>query len=136
MVHLFRKQEAAPAAPVVRSEDDLLARERLIHLRIKVKALAAEAAIIRQEERRVCGLVRWGLQQHRKTVVRRAARESLLAYGLLRGAPYARMERACRTAPDLGAVATVAKRFGGDPAAVAAWVAEAQAYRKVAQQAA
>lgn len=136
MFQLFRKQEAAPAAPVVPSEGDLLARERLIHLRIKVKSLAAEATIIRQEERRVCGLVRWGLQQHRKTVVRRAARESLLAYGLLRGAPYARMERACREAPDFGAVATVAKRFGGDPAAVTAWVAAAQAYRKACQQAA
>jgi len=136
MFSLSRKQESAPAAPVVQSEGDMMARERLIHLRIKVKSLAAEATIIRREERRVCGLVRWGLQQHRKTVVRRAARESLLAYGFLRGASYARMERACRDAPDFGAVAAVAKRFGGDPVAMTAWVAEAKAYRKSYQQAA
>lgn len=136
MFSLFRKKESAPVAPVVQSEEDPLARERLIHLRVKVKSLAAEASIIRQEEHRVRGLLRWGLQQHRKTVVRRAARESLLAYGCLRGIPYGRMERMCRNDPDLGAVSVAAKRFGGDPVAVTAWVAEAQAYRKACQKAA
>ena len=54
-------------------------------LKIKVKSLAAEARIIRHEERKVHGMRRWGLQHHRRTVVRDAARRSLIAYQLVRG---------------------------------------------------
>lgn len=56
-----------------------------IELKIKVKSLAAEARIIRHEERRVHGMRRWGLQHHRRTVVRDTARRSLVAYQWIRG---------------------------------------------------
>lgn len=56
-----------------------------IELKIKVKSLAEEARIIRREERKVHGMRRWGLQHHRRTVVRDAARRSLVAYQFVRG---------------------------------------------------
>jgi hypothetical protein len=142
-----KKTEAAPATAAVVSTRSVPAaafepvpnedaRERLIHLRVKIKSLAAEAAIIRGEARRTRGLVRWGLNHHRTTVVRKAARESLLAYSMLRGVPYNAVERSCREAPDWAAVSAVARRFGGDAPIVAAWVRIAQEYRKACQQAA
>ena len=59
-----------------------------IELKIKVKHLAEEARIIRREERKVRGMERWKLQHHRKTVVRDAARRSLIAYLICRGRPH------------------------------------------------
>lgn len=56
-----------------------------IELKIKVKSLAEEARIIRKEEGKVHGMRRWGLQHHRRTVVRDAARRSLVAYQFVRG---------------------------------------------------
>ena len=56
-----------------------------IELKIKVKTLAEEARIIRHEERKVHGMRRWGLQHHRRTVVRDAARRTLVAYQWVRG---------------------------------------------------
>jgi hypothetical protein len=146
MFSLFaKKMEKAPATATVVSARVMPAEafvpvpvedayERLIHLRVKIKALAAEAAIIRQEAQRVRGLVRWGLNHHRTTVVRKAARESLLAYSMLRGVSYSSVERNCRAEPDWSAVAAAARRFGGDARVVAEWVREAQAYRKTCQQ--
>jgi hypothetical protein len=112
------------------------AAERLIHLRVKVKSLAAEATIIRQEAARVRGKVGYGLNQHRTTVVRRHARLNLLAYGLLRGVPYATMEARCREEPDFAEVASIARRFGATEAEVRAWRADADAYRKACERAA
>lgn len=51
-----------------------------VELKIKIKSLAAEAAIIRHEERKNFGMSKWNLQNHRKTVVRDAARRALIAY--------------------------------------------------------
>jgi hypothetical protein len=56
-----------------------------IELKIKVKSLAEEARIIRKEERKLHGMRKWGLQHHRTTVVRDAARRSLVAYQFVRG---------------------------------------------------
>ncbi len=130
MMQMLTTRAAAAAELFTPAEDDA-ARERRIHLRVKVKSLAAEAAIIRQEAARTRGLVRWGLNQHRQTVVRQAARTALLAYGLLRGASYASMEQRCLRRPDLAAVADTARRFGGDRAQIAAWVAKAEAHLQV-----
>jgi len=65
---------------------------RLSHLRVKIKSLAAEANIIRNEEKRYSDYQgdvytgeRQSLQEHRKGIVRQTMRESLLAYGFLRG---------------------------------------------------
>ena len=104
--------------------------ERLIHLRIKIKSLADEAKTIRSEANKTTGMVKWGLNHHRTTVVRNYTRKNLLAYGLLIGIPYQVMERRCYEAPDLTAVANLAMRFGGDKEDVALWIEEAQAYLK------
>ncbi len=56
-----------------------------IELKIKVKSLAEEARIIRKEERKLHGLHRARLHDHRVTVVRDAARRSLVAYQFVRG---------------------------------------------------
>ena len=56
-----------------------------IELKIKVKSLTAEARIIRKEEGKVHGMCKWGLQHHRVTVVRDAARRTLVAYQYVRG---------------------------------------------------
>ena len=77
-----------------------------VRLKIKIKSLAAEAAIIRKEERKELGWRRrkndpsratyQSLRNHRVDTVRRTARYSLLAYGFLRGREYLRMEKTCR----------------------------------------
>ena len=74
-------------------------------LKIKLKALAAEARIIRREELRLnCSPrigeafasvnteVRNAMHDHRVVVVRRVARATHLAYGFLRGRSYLQLE--------------------------------------------
>lgn len=56
-----------------------------IELKIKIKNLADEARTIRKEEQKLHGMEKWKLQHHRKTVVRNAARRTLIAYQILRG---------------------------------------------------
>ena len=86
------------------------------YLRVKVKSLAAEARIIRTEERRAKAHKQrdllQGLQHHRRVIVRQAARSSLLAYGFLRGHEYTTMEKSCKTSPDWGAIEKMIYRYG------------------------
>ena len=56
-----------------------------VELKIKIKNLADEARTIRKEEQKLHGMEKWKLQHHRKTVVRDAARRSLIAYMKIRG---------------------------------------------------
>lgn len=105
--------------------------ERLIHLRIKIKSLAAEAMIIRKEANKTKGMTKWGLNQHRTEVVRHHARHNLLAYGLLREIPYEVMEKKCDHAPDFKMIADIARRFGmADEKVLVAWIDHAKAYPK------
>lgn len=64
-------------------------------LRVKIKSLAAEARIIRAEERKHPGesLDRHQLHNHRVWDVRREARFSQIAYGFLRGRAYSQIEQ-------------------------------------------
>lgn len=92
---------------------------RLPQLRVKTKSLAAEAKIIRQDEKKYFrrntpnstffGL---SLRHHRTGVVRHAARIALLAFALLRGVAYLRVENKTSVAPDLAEVRKMADRFG------------------------
>lgn len=59
-----------------------------IELKIKIKNLADESRTIRREEQKLHGMEKWKLQHHRKTVVRDAARRTLIAYQRLRGRPW------------------------------------------------
>ena len=65
-------------------------------LKMKICALAAEARRIRTDEKKWPGdsSVRSALRKRRTVTVRREARCSQLAYGLLRGRRYAQLETA------------------------------------------
>lgn len=97
---------AATAASVPSGPEPLVllpaTRTDLARLRVKIKSLAAEARIIRQEEHRALRLSPENpdrlpryrtLREHRKQDVRAAARAALLAYAFLRGRAYATVER-------------------------------------------
>lgn len=101
-------------------------------LKIKIMSLAAEARIIRREEKKWPGTVagsnsasiRAGLHEHRITVVRPEARVALLAYGYLRGRHYLRIENKASEAPDWSRVLTLVNKFGSAKIAkedLAAW---------------
>ena len=90
-----------------------------VFLRVKIKSLAAEARIIRQEEGRFRDL--WhhqqtgpflGLKLHRTQDVRKEARSALLAYGFLRGVPYSKIEAKCWEAPDWFRIMQIVTKFG------------------------
>lgn len=61
-------------------------------LRIKLKALAAEARIIRSEAARTHGQLRHEMNMHRAGVVRDTARATHIAYGFIRGRTLEQME--------------------------------------------
>ena len=86
----------------------------ITYLKVKIKSLAEEARIIKKEEARAklrCrsnfvrksgqsshySSLRQGLYEHRILVVRRAARETQLVYGFLRGRKYKQLEPKCHT---------------------------------------
>lgn len=97
-----------------------------VELKVKVASLAAEAIIIRRLQARIAraasrrGVAKglspdWvSLQEHRRGVIRHEARHSHLAYGFLRGTPYAKIEAKCWTKPDWAKVEAMAKRFAKD----------------------
>ena len=99
--------------------------DRRVHLKVKIKSLAAEAKIIRREERLVLEKIRRGwtdrvwafdtLQSHRKGVVRTEARASHLAYAFIRGKAYRTVEATVRAGnePDWEKVTDLVWRFGG-----------------------
>lgn len=88
-------------------------KNRLVHLKVKVKTLAAEAKIIRKEESKASGdVLRSTLHFHRINHLRAIARTNLLAYGCVRGIPYKKMETKTATEPDWEGIKSIANRFG------------------------
>lgn len=85
------------------------------YLKIKIKSLAAEARIIRQEERKWPGPsdVRHGLHNHRVVDVRMETRSALLAYGFIRGKEYRKIETFCYSVPNGMRIAQLAVKYGG-----------------------
>lgn len=86
-------------------------------LKVKIKSLAAEAHIIRTEERRARGTLRDELHNHRVITVRQEQRATLLAYGFLRGRTLAQIEPhslppSLRAQPDWKRVETMVKKYG------------------------
>jgi hypothetical protein len=71
-----------------------------VYLKVKIKSLAAEAKIIRSEEKKHTRIdeelgynsIRHGLRIHRICIVRSEARYALLAYGFIRGRTYSKIE--------------------------------------------
>lgn len=88
--------------------------DKRVHLKIKLKSLAAEARIIRLEERRHRGPYQGDLHGHRVHVVRREARHSHLAYAFIRGHSYQAVEPKAKRAPDWEAVARLVSKYGLD----------------------
>lgn len=92
---------------------------RIPQLRVKTKSLAAEAKIIKHDEKKyfrrgTANAISFGasLYKHRTGIVRRAARIALLAFALLRGVAYLRVEQKTSVAPDLEKVRKMADHFG------------------------
>ena len=100
-------------------------------LKVKLKALAAEAQIIRCEERRCIAGARKGyvdnealreaLYLHRIHVVRREARDTGLAYAFIRGRAYKQIEPKASTPPNWGNVKRMVSKYGND-AGFETWV--------------
>lgn len=85
--------------------------DRRTHLKVKIKSLAAEAKIIRAEERKG-GVMVNSLHFHRVCDVRREARHSQLAYAFIRGVPYKVVEPNSKNAPNWSYVAKLVEKFG------------------------
>lgn len=87
-----------------------------VELKIKIKNLADEARTIRKEEQKLHGMEKWKLQHHRKTVVRNAARRSLIAYLKIRGKAWEqhalRNPGAVMAAADEKEVARMVRKYG------------------------
>lgn len=72
--------------------------DQRIYLKIKLKSLAAEAKIIRAEEKKYQDQsTKQGLYLHRVLNVRNESRATFIAYGYLRGRKYSQIEPHCRT---------------------------------------
>jgi hypothetical protein len=84
------------------------------YLKIKIMSLAAEARIIRKEERKWPGPsdARQGLHRHRVIDVRRECRVANLAYGFLRGRSYRALEAKCYEEPNWQRVAELIRKYG------------------------
>lgn len=85
-----------------------------VFLKVKIMSLAAEARLIRAEERNWPGEhdARKGLRKHRIRDVRREARHALIAYGFLRGRSYRQIERVAAQPPDWKRVEQLIEKFG------------------------
>ena len=101
-----------------------------IELKIKAKSLAAEALLIRREERKQLGHARWSkaagnqqdaataywtyqrLHNHRKHEVRNEARWTHLARAFIKGLPYSAVEtKPTRRPVDVSAVSRMVKAY-------------------------
>lgn len=113
---LNRIPSPAAIAPVVQAQP---VWTKKTYLRVKIKSLAAEAKIIRLEERkwvtkdgRKDHPIRIGLNAHRRHDVRKEQRSALLAYGFLRGRAYKRIESKCHAHPDIERVIELVRKYG------------------------
>lgn len=87
-------------------------RNRIRHLKVKIKSLAAEAVIIRSEERKSNGVLRGSLADHRRGIVRTEARHAQIAYAFLRGRRYEQIEQNPSKPFDRKKVLDAIARFG------------------------
>lgn len=114
----FKTTKKARKSPVKRIGFDHDPFVAAIHmLRVNIKSLAAEAKIIRIEEKR-CGIVyESNLRQHRIGVLRSEARVTLIALALLRGKKFREIDQ-CKFNCDAEALAIrvfkkLASKLGG-----------------------
>jgi hypothetical protein len=82
-----------------------------LFLKVKLKSLAAEARIIRDEEKKN-PLFHQALREHRIGIVRNEARHTQLAYGFLRGLSYRQIEPKAHQKPDWVKVEKMVQKYG------------------------
>src|SRR5271168_5421761 len=99
------------------------------YLKIKIKSLAAEAVIIKQEERKWKAVRQvftgdndvsinaphqmfFNLRYHRLFEVRTECRAAILAYGYLRGRTYQSIEAKCYQGPNWARVKELVSKYG------------------------
>lgn len=88
-------------------------RYGLAPLRVKIKSLAAEALIIRAEERRVAfPMSKTNLANPRRVEVGGEARSAILAYRCIRGKSYSSTEAPWSSEPDWKRIKTLARKYG------------------------
>ncbi len=88
-------------------------RDGRTFLKVKIKSLTDEAAIIRTEEGRTrCQEIWEELIRHRKWDVRNEARAAQLAYAFVRGRSYAQTESKCHQQPNWGRVKKLIQKYG------------------------
>lgn len=81
-------------------------------LRIKIKSLMEEARIIRKEEKRTFGQLRNELHLHRVMDLRRHARNAVVAYAIIRGIDYDRVEPIRYSEPNWAEVERMVRKYG------------------------
>lgn len=81
-------------------------------LRVKLKSLAEEARIIRREEKRSHGALREELYLHRINKVRRASRETHIAYALIKGRTIDQIEPKRYSEPNWDAINKMLTTYG------------------------
>lgn len=81
-------------------------------LRIKLMSLAAEARIIKKEERRMPVALAGEMHRHRIRRVRAEARDTHVALGFLRGRAYAQLEPIHYTDPEWKQVLAMVQKYG------------------------
>ena len=100
--------------------------DRRLLLKIKIKSLVAEVRIIQEEERKLVArnkrIAELGhkpdttlldeLIDHRKGIIRKVTRDTLAAYGLIRGKTIDQIEPNRKSDPDWDAVNKMCKKYG------------------------
>jgi hypothetical protein len=87
--------------------------DKRTYLKVKICSLAAEARIIRKQEQKTRRSdIRVGLSEHRRGIVRTVARNTLVAYGFIRGKDYEQVEYKAKTEPSWSKVRTMVEKYG------------------------
>jgi len=91
-----------------------LSFKRKVHLKCKILTLCAESRIIRHQEEKCRNnlYAHVTLNKHRKVVLRKEARNILLAYGFLNGKEYSQLETRANFEPDWSSIRRYVKKFG------------------------
>lgn len=82
--------------------------------RVKIKSLAVEIRIIHDELKRAKASEKPSLQKHLDTIVKTEIRNTLVAYGFVRGLSYKQIEQSCRNPINAKKVQRIIKSLGSE----------------------
>lgn len=92
--------------PTTPNKEDQVKNIGLLALKAKVCGLEGTARKLSSKINESSGMQRW-LLRHHKQQLGRFTREHLVAYGLLRGIPYSKIEPKCLTGPNVETIAKI-----------------------------